>query len=240
MDSWIFYTQCECVCVCVCVCGHAFPALCVAVHVCLWPCTCASCDFCAESVWAGTLSIKWAGGLGDERTGLLLSRHPSMLRCSPVSPFQDRSLGSCQDALRCFPSVGAYGCIYVCVWVCVCTRFVSEWEATHAKPRWVNNAVWESLFKTHTRSQTDKCILCLTHTHTHTHKQTDTRGTLLPCMTCSCLSPPIPSSFRFTGGRGKKRKREKHRRKDSLRRETRERKECVCFDGALTWSRCCQ
>lgn len=68
----------------------------------------------APSVCAETLSINRAGVGGvTERLGPIY--YPSMLHCSPVSPFQDGSLGSCQAAL---------------LSVCVC---VSEDRSRHSK-----------------------------------------------------------------------------------------------------------
>lgn len=82
------------------------------------------------------------------------------------------------------------------------------------------------------------------HAHTRTEKQLRTGllpRTLPPSLTCSCLSPPIPSSFRFTGARNKEKKKEKwktQKNKTRLRRETRETNKSACFDGAMTRSRC--
>ena len=65
---------------------------------------------------------------------------------------------------------------------------------------------------THILRQTSASSHTHTRTHTHTQTHTGTCGMLPPCMTCSCLSPPIPSSFRFTGREeGKKKEMQKKR-----------------------------
>lgn len=106
--------------------------------------------------------------------------------------------------------------------------------------------LFESNSSTHTLRHAREHTHAEAPAHTRTEKQLRTGllpRTLPPSLTCSCLSPPIPSPFRFTGGRNKKKKKEMwktQKNKTRLRRETRETNKSARFDGAMTRSRCRQ
>lgn len=128
---------------------------------------------------AGTLSINGAGGLRDERPG------------SPTIP-------ACSAALLSRLSrIGAGGAV----------KTARRHARTHASSengrRLMQNPDELIMLFENPSSNTHTMRQTRMHTHTHTLSHTGDAASFPPCMTCSCLSPPIPC--RFTGG-GKKNK----------------------------------
>lgn len=66
-------------------------------RLCVWVC-----------VHTGTLSINWAGGLRDERLGLLLSQHAPLLSCLAFPGWEPGELS------RCTAQVSVTACVNVC------------------------------------------------------------------------------------------------------------------------------